>query len=66
MIASDMLQCLSSTLSQDSNTRISAELRLSELLKNPESGLGLSQITLAHDIDMSLRQMSCCYFVLDN
>lgn len=57
-MASDLIQCLSSTLSPDPNTRIAAELRLSELSKSPESGLGLSQIILAHDIDMSLRQMS--------
>jgi len=54
----ELVQCLSSTLSPDANTRITAELRLSELLKSPDAGLALSRIIVTHELEMSLRQMS--------
>jgi importin-9 len=70
-------ECLANTLSADTTTRISAELKLSELLslpgwseftlfqlrpdyqiEQPETGSALSQLILAQDVDLSLRQMS--------
>lgn len=54
----ELIQCLSSTLSPDANTRISAELRLSELLKSPDAGLALGRIIVTRELEMSLRQMS--------
>ncbi|KIM88892.1 hypothetical protein PILCRDRAFT_244255 [Piloderma croceum F 1598] len=54
--ASDIGQCLQNTLSSDPNTRISAELKLGELLALPDAGLVLLHIGLAQDADMSLRQ----------
>ena len=54
----ELIQCLSSTLSPDSNTRITAELRLSELLKSPDAGLALSRIIITHELEVTLRQMS--------
>lgn len=54
----ELIQCLSSTLSPDTNTRIAAELRLSELLKSSDAGLALSRIIITHELEMSLRQMS--------
>ncbi|KII94307.1 hypothetical protein PLICRDRAFT_50286 [Plicaturopsis crispa FD-325 SS-3] len=54
----DIAACLTATLSPDTNTRISAELKLSELSANPEAGLSLSQLILAQAADISLRQMS--------
>lgn len=54
----ELIQCLSSTLSPDANTRITAELRLNELLKSPDAGLSLSRIIITHELEMSLRQMS--------
>ncbi|KAI8980578.1 ARM repeat-containing protein [Trametes punicea] len=56
MASSEIAQCLSGTLSSDTNTRIAAELRLGELLNAPEAGLALSQLVLASDADLSLRQ----------
>ncbi|KAI0354778.1 ARM repeat-containing protein [Trametes cingulata] len=56
MASSEIAQCLSATLSPDTNTRISAELKLSSLLNTPEAGLALSQLILASDVDVSLRQ----------
>lgn len=54
----ELIQCLSTTLSSDTNTRITAELRLSELLKSPDVGLALSRIIITHELDITLRQMS--------
>ena len=54
----ELIQCLSSTLSPDANTRIIAELRLNELLKSPDAGLALSRIIITHELEMTLRQMS--------
>lgn len=54
----ELIQCLSSTLSSNPNTRIAAELRLSELLKSPDAGLALGQIIINHELEMPLRQMS--------
>ena len=56
----ELIQCLSSTLSPDANTRITAELRLSELLKSSNVGLALGRIIVTHELEMSLRQMSIC------
>ncbi|KAI0082121.1 ARM repeat-containing protein [Panus rudis PR-1116 ss-1] len=55
-MASEIAQCLSATLSPDPNTRISAELKLSELLTQPQSALTLSQLVIAQDAELSLRQ----------
>lgn len=54
----ELIQCLSSTLSPDTNTRIAAELRLSELLKSPDAGLALSRIIITRELEMTSRQMS--------
>ncbi|KAG6896763.1 hypothetical protein C0992_006277, partial [Termitomyces sp. T32_za158] len=64
-MASQITECLAATLSPDPNTRVSAELRLSELFASPgssfevpytafssrptETGLALSQLILAQD-----------------
>ncbi|KAI0778993.1 ARM repeat-containing protein [Trametes elegans] len=56
MASSEIGQCLSATLSPDTNTRIAAELKLGGLLNAPEAGLALSQLVLASDADLSLRQ----------
>ena len=54
----ELIQCLSSTLSSNANTRIAAELRLIELLKSPDAGLALSRVIITHELEMTLRQMS--------
>ncbi|EJF67437.1 ARM repeat-containing protein [Dichomitus squalens LYAD-421 SS1] len=56
MASSEIAQCLSATLSTDTNTRISAELKLSQLLNSPEAALALSQLVLTSEADLSLRQ----------
>ncbi|KAI0829067.1 ARM repeat-containing protein [Trametes gibbosa] len=58
MASSELAQCLSATLSSDTTTRISAELKLGGLLKTPEAGLALSQLVLVSEVDLSLRQMT--------
>ncbi|KAH6916745.1 armadillo-type protein [Coprinopsis sp. MPI-PUGE-AT-0042] len=50
---------LTATLNPDASTRISAELKLAELFAIPETGLALSQLALAQDAEISLRQMTC-------
>ncbi|KAI0789448.1 ARM repeat-containing protein [Abortiporus biennis] len=55
-MASEIATCLSSTLSSDPNVRIAAELKLSELSAYPEAAATLSQLVLAQDIDLTLRQ----------
>ncbi|KAF9260865.1 ARM repeat-containing protein [Marasmius fiardii PR-910] len=55
---SSIAECLSATLSSDPNARMAAELRLAELMSSPETGLGLSQLVITKDADISLRQMS--------
>ncbi|PAV22617.1 ARM repeat-containing [Pyrrhoderma noxium] len=57
-MSSEILQILASSLNPDPNTRISAELRLSEIFSNPETAVGLSSITVAQDVDVSLRQIT--------
>ncbi|CAL1694900.1 unnamed protein product [Somion occarium] len=54
-MASEIAQCLTATLSADPTTRITAELKLNELTARP-AGLTLSQLLLAQDVDISLRQ----------
>ncbi|KAG1747560.1 armadillo-type protein, partial [Suillus lakei] len=58
MAAANVSQILADTLSADANTRIAAELKLSE------AGLALAQLILAQDVDIPLRQISsfssCC------
>ncbi|KAJ7204351.1 ARM repeat-containing protein [Mycena pura] len=54
----ELAQCLRATLDSNPNTRIAAELKLSEYLALPEAGLALSTLTIAHDAEMPLRQMS--------
>ncbi|KAI5119706.1 hypothetical protein M0805_001421 [Coniferiporia weirii] len=56
-MSSEILQCLAASLNADPNTRISAELKISELLPKPETAVALSSIALSQDIDVSLRQM---------
>ncbi|KAH7886300.1 ARM repeat-containing protein [Phlebopus sp. FC_14] len=56
MATVNIQQILSDTLSADANTRMSAELKLAEVLQHQEAGLALSQIALMRDADMSLRQ----------
>ncbi|OCH92992.1 ARM repeat-containing protein [Obba rivulosa] len=58
MASSEIAQCLSATLSPDNNTRITAELKLNELFKSPQSSVGLAQLLLAQDADLALRQIS--------
>ncbi|KZP10073.1 ARM repeat-containing protein, partial [Athelia psychrophila] len=55
---SEIGQSLQRSMSSDPNTRISAELKISELLANSDAGLSLSHIILAQEADISLRQMS--------
>ncbi|ETW86593.1 hypothetical protein HETIRDRAFT_456575 [Heterobasidion irregulare TC 32-1] len=50
--SADIAQLLSSTLNPDPNTRISAELKLSEVLTNHQSVLALSELILAPDVDI--------------
>ncbi|KAG1779599.1 armadillo-type protein [Suillus placidus] len=58
MAAANVSQILADTLNADANTRIAAELKLSE------AGLALAQLILAQDVDIPLRQISsfssCC------
>ncbi|KAG2743701.1 ARM repeat-containing protein [Suillus brevipes Sb2] len=56
MAAANVSQILADTLSADANTRIAAELKLSELLLHQEAGLALAQLILAQDVDIPLRQ----------
>ncbi|KAG7100000.1 hypothetical protein E1B28_001788 [Marasmius oreades] len=53
---SSIAECLSSTLSSDPNARMAAELKLAELMNSPGTGLGLSQLVITQDADLSLRQ----------
>ncbi|KAF5384768.1 hypothetical protein D9615_001050 [Tricholomella constricta] len=55
-MASQIAECLAATLSPDQTTRITAELKLSEYFASPETGLALSQLILAQDADLFLRQ----------
>ncbi|KAK7464422.1 hypothetical protein VKT23_006589 [Stygiomarasmius scandens] len=52
----EIAEILSKTLSSDPNLRIAAELKFGELLAHPETGLALSQIIVAQDADMNIRQ----------
>ncbi|KAI0964512.1 hypothetical protein AcW1_001317 [Taiwanofungus camphoratus] len=54
--AKQITECLASTLSPNTNTRIAAELKLHDILLFPESGLVLAQLVLAQDADLALRQ----------
>ncbi|PFH48408.1 hypothetical protein AMATHDRAFT_65585 [Amanita thiersii Skay4041] len=56
MSFTNLQECLAATLSSDPNIRISAELKLAELFKNPETGLALSHLILAQDAELPLRQ----------
>ncbi|KAK7063933.1 ARM repeat-containing protein [Favolaschia claudopus] len=47
---------LKATLDSNPNTRITAELKLSEYLTLPEAGLSLSSLVVAQDAEMPLRQ----------
>ncbi|KAF8913175.1 armadillo-type protein [Gymnopilus junonius] len=59
MTSSEIAQCLSSTLSPDTSTRIAAELTLANLFSRPDVSISLSQLVLAQDVGMPLRQISC-------
>ncbi|KAG2094819.1 armadillo-type protein [Suillus cothurnatus] len=52
MAAANVSQILADTLNADANTRIAAELKLSE------AALALAQLILAQDVDISLRQIT--------
>ncbi|KAF8753686.1 ARM repeat-containing protein [Rhizoctonia solani] len=54
---SDILPTLQQTLSPDPNLRIAAELKLSELFAQPQTGLTLTQILLSNEIELSQRQI---------
>ncbi|KAJ8590544.1 ARM repeat-containing protein [Rhizopogon salebrosus TDB-379] len=64
MATVNVSQILADTLSPDANTRISAELKLSEVLAHQgltrlsEAGLALAQLVLTQDVDIPLRQMT--------
>ncbi|KZT44292.1 ARM repeat-containing protein [Sistotremastrum suecicum HHB10207 ss-3] len=53
----DLLTPLVGTLSPDANTRMSSELALAELSKNPESSIALARVLLSQEADISVRQM---------
>ncbi|KDR85511.1 hypothetical protein GALMADRAFT_52743 [Galerina marginata CBS 339.88] len=57
MTASEIAQCLSATLSSDTNTRIAAELSLAERF-TPDVAISLSQLVLSQEVDMPLRQIT--------
>ncbi|KAF8899297.1 armadillo-type protein [Infundibulicybe gibba] len=52
---SQIAECLSSTLSPNTNIRIAAELKLAEYLVSPDAGLALSQLVLSQQTEISLR-----------
>ncbi|KAG2358745.1 ARM repeat-containing protein [Suillus spraguei] len=56
MATANVSHILAGTLSADANTRIAAELKLSEVLLHQEAGLALAQLVLAQDVDIPLRQ----------
>ncbi|KAF8963883.1 armadillo-type protein [Flammula alnicola] len=56
MATSEIAQCLTATLSPDTNTRIAAELSLAELFTRPDVGISLSHLILSQEVGMSLRQ----------
>ncbi|KAH7924492.1 ARM repeat-containing protein [Leucogyrophana mollusca] len=58
MAETNVHQILADTLSSNPNVRISAELKLSEVLVHQDAGLALSQLALTQDADMSLRQIT--------
>lgn len=53
-----ILSALQSTLNPDPNVRISAELKLSELSTQPQTGIALAQILSSDGIDLSTRQLA--------
>ncbi|KAF9078120.1 ARM repeat-containing protein [Rhodocollybia butyracea] len=55
---SNVAECLAGTLDANPNIRMAAELKLTELMAAPETGLALSQIIVAQDADINLRQIS--------
>ncbi|KZT02228.1 ARM repeat-containing protein [Laetiporus sulphureus 93-53] len=52
----ELTQCLSQTLSNDTATRIKAELHLGDLLAAPETGLALAQLVAQQNANVGLRQ----------
>ncbi|TFK42052.1 armadillo-type protein [Crucibulum laeve] len=56
-------ECLTATLSSDTTTRVSAELKLAEYFTSPDAGLSLSHLILAQDADSSLRQISILFII---
>ncbi|KAJ4470827.1 ARM repeat-containing protein [Lentinula aciculospora] len=55
---SDVAECLAGTLDNNPNVRMAAELRLAEFMAIPETGLALSQLLSAQNVDINLRQIS--------
>ncbi|TEB38615.1 ARM repeat-containing protein [Coprinellus micaceus] len=55
---SQIADVLKATLNPDTNTRVTAELSLAELFTRPSTGIALSQLVLAQDVEISLRQMT--------
>ncbi|EJD54369.1 ARM repeat-containing protein [Auricularia subglabra TFB-10046 SS5] len=52
----EIAQTLQASLSPDTNTRVAAELRLSKLFTQPETGLALASLTVAQQADPTIRQ----------
>ncbi|KAF8870248.1 ARM repeat-containing protein [Mucidula mucida] len=52
----EISECLTGTLNSNSNVRMAAEIKLSQLSAIPETSLALSQLVVSQDGDMSLRQ----------
>ncbi|KAG8968425.1 hypothetical protein FRC03_007367 [Tulasnella sp. 419] len=57
-LLSVLAEVLNGSLNPDATTRITAELKLGELMKNGETGLALATLLVTPDFDLSLRQMS--------
>lgn len=54
----EILSSLQQTLNPDPNVRIAAELKLSELSAQPQTGLILTQILLSSELEISQRQLA--------
>ncbi|KAJ1302683.1 hypothetical protein OPQ81_002999 [Rhizoctonia solani] len=54
----EILNTLRQILNPDSNIRIAAELKLSELSAQPQTGLALTQILLSNQTELSQRQIA--------
>ncbi|TDL19426.1 ARM repeat-containing protein [Rickenella mellea] len=57
-MSSQIAELLAASLQSDPNVRMTAELRLKEVLPNPETALNLSSIIVSQNIDVPVRQMT--------